>query len=271
MLATTDHRSVLLITLDSCRYDSFQAANAINMKTVGPLHRAMAPGNFTYASHAAMFVGFTPGVASLNVPYVNPKQGKIFKLMSGGWPGHSPPFIELDGKNIIDGFNKLGFLTVGSGAVGWFDPSTPAGTNLTGDFQQFLYPGNTYSIDAQVEWLMRHIEEANQPVFAFLNVGETHVPYYYKDAPWDLYRNPCVPFSDNNDAAECKVRQIACIEYVDNAVKPLLEAFREHTTIVSADHGDCWGEDGLWEHGIHHDKVLEVPLLFRLSTANVSP
>jgi len=29
--------------------------------------------------------------------------------------------------------------------------------------------------------------------------------------------------------------------------------------------GDCRGEDGKWEHGIHHEKVLEVPLLFRLA------
>jgi hypothetical protein len=29
--------------------------------------------------------------------------------------------------------------------------------------------------------------------------------------------------------------------------------------------GDCWGEDSLWEHGIHHEKVLEVPLLFQFA------
>lgn len=262
---SANHSSVLLITLDSCRYDAFQVARAANIKAIGPLYQAMAPGNFTYASHAAMLVGFTPGVSTLDEAYVNPKFGKIFKLVSGGWPGHSPPHIELDGKNIIDGFNKLGFLTIGSGAVGWFNPDTPTGRNLTEDFQQFFYPGNTYSINAQVDWLMRHINESNQPVFAFLNVGETHVPYYFEGAPWDMHRNPCVPFSDDNDAAECRIRQIACIEYVDNAIKPLLEIFQKHTTIVSADHGDCWGEDGLWEHGIHHTKVLEVPLLFRLN------
>jgi hypothetical protein len=34
--------------------------------------------------------------------------------------------------------------------------------------------------------------------------------------------------------------------------------------VACGDHGDAWGEDGLWEHGIHHSKVYEVPLLFRL-------
>ena len=45
---------------------------------------------------------------------------------------------------------------------------------------------------------------------------------------------------------------------------PLLEGFREATTVLTADHGDCWGEDGLWEHGISHRRTLEVPLLMRV-------
>jgi len=36
------------------------------------------------------------------------------------------------------------------------------------------------------------------------------------------------------------------------------------TVIVCADHGDCWGEQGLWEHGISHRRTLEVPLLMRV-------
>ena len=34
--------------------------------------------------------------------------------------------------------------------------------------------------------------------------------------------------------------------------------------MLTADHGDCWGEDGLWEHGISHRRTLEVPLLMRV-------
>ena len=36
------------------------------------------------------------------------------------------------------------------------------------------------------------------------------------------------------------------------------------TIIICADHGDCWGEDGLWEHGISHKYTLEVPLVMRI-------
>jgi glucan phosphoethanolaminetransferase (alkaline phosphatase superfamily) len=70
-----------------------------------------------------------------------------------------------------------------------------------------------------------------------------------------------------NDAAECQFRQRRCLEFVDAEVAPLLALFESAAVIVCADHGDCWGEDGLWEHGIPHEKAFEVPLLFRLPAA----
>jgi len=48
-------------------------------------------------------------------------------------------------------------------------------------------------------------------------------------------------------------------------LEPLLERFAKDSVIICADHGDCWGEDGLWEHGVSHEKTLDVPLLIRLA------
>ena len=79
--------SVLFITLDSCRYDTFIDADIPNLRKVGPIYRAMAPGNFTFSSHAAMFMGFTPGVAEAEASFVNPMVGKIFKMLGGGFSG----------------------------------------------------------------------------------------------------------------------------------------------------------------------------------------
>jgi hypothetical protein len=261
-------KSVLLVTLDSCRYDSFVAAQAPRMKSVGPLYRAMAPSNFTFGSHAAIFVGFTPGVANVATPFVNPKFAKIFKMAEGGFPGRSPSFISLEGRNIVDGFRRKGFATLGSGSVGWFDPQTPTGAVLTEGFDDFFYPGNVFSLEAQVAWAKQRIhEQGDRPVFLFLNIGETHVPYYFRGASWDFHYNPCVPFGSNNDSAECRRRQIGCVEFVDSQVADLLDQFAEGTVVLCADHGDCWGEDGVWEHGVSHPKVLEVPLIFRLGTS----
>ncbi len=265
MIPAQRKESVLFITLDSCRYDTFLEARAPNLRATGGLHRAMAPGNFTYSSHAAMFVGFTPGVSAKRESFVNPKYGKIFKIVGAGFPGKGTEHFTLEGRNIIDGFKRKGYFTVGTGALGWFNPHTETGRLLTDDFDKFYFPDSQFSLGRQLEWTGGLLADVDKPVFVFLNIGETHVPYFFQGAPWSAEYNPCVPFSEKNDAEECRRRQRACLEYVDGMLGEVLDAFSRGTIVVCADHGDCWGEDGCWEHGFHHEKVLEVPLIFKLA------
>jgi len=262
---TIDPRSVLLVTLDSCRYDTFAAATVPAMKRVGPLHKAQAPSHFTFGSHAAIFAGFTPGIAELAAPFINPKFGKIFKLAGPSFPGKGGEAFILEGRTIVDGFRRLGYLTVGTGAVGWFDPGTPAPHLLISDFDEFFYPGNSWSLVRQLMWIDDQLAHHQQtPVFLFVNIGETHVPYYYEGAPWDRGDNPCIPFQNADRSVDCRLRQQASLEYVDRFLSPLLTEFSAATIVICADHGDCWGEDGLWEHGISHPMTLTVPLIIRL-------
>lgn len=260
--------SVLLVTLDSCRYDTFEDAAAPALRRVGPLHRAQAPSHFTFGSHAAMFAGFTPGVVA-PLPLLNPKFSKLFKLAGPAFPGKGAEGFTLAGRNIIDGFKRLGYFTIGSGAVGWFDPGTPAPQLLISEFDQFFYPGNSWSLALQLDWIERQLEARSGPAFVFLNVGETHVPYYFDGAPWAREDNPCVPFQAVDRSADCRRRQTAALEFVDGALAPLLESFAAATILLCGDHGDCWGEDGLWEHGISHPMTLTVPLLMRLRGAEI--
>ena len=234
------------------------------MKAVGPLYRAQAPGNFTYSSHMAIFMGFTPGDPQALEKGVNPKFGKIFRMAQGGIAGRGDEHFLLEGRNIVEGFKRKGYLTLGSGAVGWFNPQTETARVLIDDFHHFHYAGNCWSLGRQLAWLAERLAGERRPSFTFLNLGETHVPYYYDGAPWSPEENPCVPFSPDNDAAEAARRQLRALEWVDGELGGLLEAFADATVVICADHGDCWGEDGLWEHGFSHEKVLEVPLLFRL-------
>jgi arylsulfatase A-like enzyme len=265
-----DSNSVLFVTLDSCRYDSFASAKLPAMRKVGPLHKAQAPSYFTFGSHASMFAGFTPGVASVEVPLINPKFGKIFKLVGAGFPGKGGEGFILEGRNIIDGFKRLGYFILGSGAVGWFDPSTPASRLLISGFDEFFFPGNSWSLARQLAWIDQQMaRHARSPIFLFLNIGEPHVPYYYEGAPWTPEDNPCVPFQTIDRSAECRFRQRACLEFVDAGLGPLLARFADATIILCSDHGDCWGEDGLWEHGISHSMTLTVPLLIRLRGAGI--
>jgi hypothetical protein len=259
--------SVLFLSLDSCRYDSFRRARTPRLDAVGPLHRAHAPSHFTYGSHAAFWVGFTPGVAGGRDPWLNPKAGKLFRMAYAGSPGHHADAFRLEGPNLIEGFRRRGYATLGSGAVEWFDPASETGAVLGAPFDRFFYPGNVWSLEAQTGWIDAQLAAlpVEQPLFLFLNVGETHVPYWHTGASWDPWPSPCVPFGDAHaSAAESRRRQVACLEWVDGQLGPLLSRFAEATILVCADHGDCWGEDGLWEHGISHPATLTVPLLLRV-------
>ena len=186
-------------------------------------------------------------------------------MVNGGFQGKGTEHVELTGENIIEGFKRKGYKTIGTGAVGWFNPDTNTGKALTRGFDEFYFPGNNCLLKVQLEWVSSRLAHVNnQPVFLFMNIGETHVPYYFEGAPWSPEDNPCVPFSENNNADICRERQQACLEFVDAELKNLLGMFRRENILICADHGDCWGEDGLWEHGIHHEMVFAVPLIFSL-------
>ncbi len=261
---------VLFITLDSCRYDTFlKSLNSgclPNLAPVGPLHRACSPSYYTYGSHSSFWMGFTPGVVGASVPLLNPKAGKIFRMQFSGHSSLDQGYC-LEGSNIIEGFRRLGFRTIGAGSVDWFNPATETGALLGQPFDSFYFSGNTWSLSSQLDWLNQQLINIPQNLnrFVFLNVGETHVPYWHEGASWDKRPSPCIAFGGTRcDADKSAYRQRACLEWVDVQLRDLLQMFMNSTILVCADHGDCWGEDGLWEHGISHPMTLTVPLLLRL-------
>ncbi len=261
-----DPTSVLFVTLDSCRYDTFVASDAPNLKKVGTLHRAQSPGSFTFSSHSAMFVGFTPGVPDVEEPYTNPAFARIFSLRQDSGARASKSWVQLSGRNIIDGFRRLGYLAIGTGSVGWFDPNLMTSRPLIRPFDKYYYAGDHFSLRKQVDFVMTETDGVEQPLFVFINVGETHQPYWYQGAQWEVDKGPCRSFEEGNDADECRWKQRACLEFVDTELAPLLERFENANALVCADHGDAWGEDDQWGHGFNHPKVFEVPLIYRLNT-----
>ena len=257
--------SLLLITLDSCRFDTLSSCSVPVISGVGPIHKVMAPSYFTYASHAAMFVGFTPGDGMSQEAIVNPKCGKLVRLHGGGSPSRANDRFVLRGRSMMEGFNNAGYITAGTGAVKWFDDSSDVGRLLVQDFQHYMYAGNAWSLRKQLQWLSETVGGARRPVFAFINIGETHVPYYYEGAPWSNADVTCRAFASSNNAVESARRQAACLTWVDQAIAPLVGAFSKANIMICGDHGDAWGEGGVWEHGFHHPKVMEVPMIFRVS------
>lgn len=256
--------SVLFVTLDSCRFDTAERAGALTMSKVGPLREARSPSHFTYGSHSAMFVGFTPLATFEPTPLLNPKRAKLFKLAGAGFAGKGGEGFELWGANIIEGFANLGYATIGSAAMAWFDPQTPTGVHLSHAFARFKYDGGLGASERQVTWVAEQLSDVDGPAFVFINIGETHVPYWHQGADWSPDDNCCVPFQKEDRYDDCVERQLSCLRHVDQVLAPLIGMFMDATILICADHGDAWGEDGVWEHGVPHDKVLAVPLIVRL-------
>jgi membrane-anchored protein YejM (alkaline phosphatase superfamily) len=120
----------------------------------------------------------------------------------------------------------------------------------------------------------------DEPHFYFLNLGETHYPYMLsgdglphisgvhgvfkslsKGTPSDSGSTD--RFFDMKQMKSLQNQQITCVEYIDRYVGTLMDKAPNNTYfIVTADHGELFGEEGYFGHGpIMHDKCFEVPFV----------
>ena len=125
-----------------------------------------------------------------------------------------------------------------------------------------------------------------RPSFYMLNVGETHYPYAKPDEDSSMWprisgvngvfkkmneqideENPNFKeefqFFDQDKLDELRERQIDTVRYLDGVFEELYDMVPKNThIIVTADHGELFGEKGYFGHGpIMHDKCFEVPYL----------
>ena len=257
----------LLLTLDSCRYDVLMAAETNVIDSYSSIVCAEAPANFTFASHQAFFVGMLPNAAE-NIPYYNRFCKQLVGLAEVGELQVAKDSFKrvVSSWNMIQGFREQGFRTIGAGAMNWFRLES-----LTTGFERFRYTGT--DADLQIDYLLSEIPP-DRSFFGFINFGETHAPYTFKGktstCPVDVRaRRMSWPPRERGQigrASEAFLHQMACAEFLDRCLQRLFESLPGDTIVVlTADHGECFGEDGYWGHGVNHSKVFEVPLaIFRL-------
>jgi membrane-anchored protein YejM (alkaline phosphatase superfamily) len=70
-------------------------------------------------------------------------------------------------------------------------------------------------------------------------------------------------FFDQEEMQRLHKQQIKCVEYIDGLLGKLFSKCPSNThIIVTADHGELFGEDGYFGHGpVMHEKCFEVPFL----------
>ena len=271
--------NVLFVTFDSLRWDVFEAAHVPFLKSLGAWKKAYTQGTFTLPAHMAFYMGKLPQAVD-GTDYYDSSPTRILpdgrltrRTQLWGLVGteasrfQHPGRTLLQGESIIHGYRKRGYLTLGTGAVNWFNPQTPAGRHLSRPFHRFRFfaeDGFSFreSAPSQVAWVEKESRRSRRffrrrPVFAFVNFGETHHPFTYRGCSWDRTSNPY------GNQKSCLERQQRCFEYLDAYAERLVSALEPCDLVLCADHGEALGEDGLWGHGFFHRKVMEVPLLIR--------
>lgn len=282
-LATSN---VLMITLDCCRADTFAAAELPFMKSLGYAASAQTHGTYTLPAHMSFFCGYLPGDRSSRLPYYNPDVRQLWRLQSGRARDPATVGLMLNGANVLEGYRSLGFYILGTGGVRWFRNKT-----LTGLFDDFMFYGpddyasvfaprkpEDFALNHQ-EAILEKIEKSGRNnTFLFVDCLETHVPYDTGDetlpAEVSSILERGAPIwgckSRAGSGAEVSVeelqslhrRQIKALETVDAKVKKLVERLpKPLLVVITGDHGECFGEDGLWGHGYPAPKVMEVPLV----------
>jgi len=131
-----------------------------------------------------------------------------------------------------------------------------------------------------VRWLDRHDE---RPYFAFLNYYDAHRPYW----PPEEYRRRFVPEGQGYDPRPNRTAEPGddtltaktdwainaydgALAYLDDQIDTLLRTLQERgfldntLVIITSDHGEEFGEHGLFDHGNSlYRQAIQVPLLLR--------
>lgn len=252
MIGTHD---VLLITLDTLRYDVAEAALQRGLTPTlarvlpgGQWERRHSPGSFTYAAHHAFFAGFFPTPA---------RPGRHARLFAARFPGSettSPQTCVFDAPDIVCGLARRGYHTVCIGGVGFFNQRSELGCVLPSLFDESHWSeelgvtcddstSNQVRVARQV---IARLPESRR-LFLFLNVSAIHQP-----------NCGYVPGATEDSPAT----QAAALAYVDSQLGSLFDAMTDRAptlVILCSDHGTAYGEDGFRGHRLAQPVVWDVP------------
>lgn len=290
--------NVLLIVWDTVRARNLSAYGATR-RTTPVLERlaaegalfenAMAPAPWTLPSHASMFTGLRAHElrAGWERPLEEGPPTLAESLRSRGWrTGAFVANTYYAGREagLARGFGTYrdhplvspGDLVVGTSLVRSLVllPPWRRALGMPSD------PGRRWAPEVEDEFLTWLDDSPRRPFFAFLNFYDAHDPYL-PPPPFDTAFGPLLEgrdpvmeegrtFSERDLAAEIDAYD-GSIAWLDHRLGLLVDALASRGVlddtmlIVTSDHGEEFGEHGVFTHGnsLYHD-ALHVPLVVRL-------
>lgn len=178
--------NILLITLDSSRYDTAVSARMPFLNSVATLRRAETTATFTLPSHISLFSGALPLLVDGNHEYL-PGIKQIWRSANARRVGGLIGTI-FTGKTIMEYYRRNGYQVIGAGGVSFFarseDNILP---QLFPDFIHFegararnglraLPRAQSAFPLANISRIIRRLD-LDRPFFLFVNSPETHIPY----------------------------------------------------------------------------------------------
>ncbi len=263
----------ILITFDSCRYDSFSSAEPRTLRRLGNIEKRFSYASWTAPSHFNLLMGLMPHRSMPHTIASDSYKEEFLKynVRLGA--------DNIDFKAMLPSLflplllqERLGYATHAMVSLPVLNPKTV----INRGFDTYTLMPNHNDMRAMLRKM--HFQE-DRPSFYLLNVGETHYPYALPDEdPGDSPKIHGVhgvvkhigdsgtakaEFPSAGALREMQDRQVAAVRYLDGVIEELVDIVPENTFItVTADHGELFGEDGYFGHGpIMHPKVFEVPFV----------
>lgn len=277
--------NVIWILLDACRagnlscygYERITSPNLDALAARGALfEQHYAQSNFTARSVPSYMTGRYFAVSCLDL------QGRV-QLNRIPPPGERllPDIMRENGYATAMFSAHKAFIRPGSRLWKAFDHAEDVKKKET------LGPFTTFEEinDAAIPWIESH---RNTPFFLYLHTVDTHRPHFL-ESPYNQWLDPTYDGShlgsdkmlevvwtrDGSPLSRADIEQLrgehdGSIRYADHYIGALMArldalGLRERTVIVvSADHGDAYGEDGYTVGHMHAgvaDEVLHVPLI----------
>lgn len=269
-------RNVVIVIFDSLRFDSAMAAGMPNMAKLGPIEQRWSYASWTAPSHYNLLMGLLPHTSPSQV-YASEYYKHDFLRYTErlGVPG-------IEFKSLLPSMwlptyltNVLGYRTHAQVSM----PVLNGSTGISRDFDEYKLMQSHNDMPAMLDGVT-FVDE--RPTFHLLNIGETHYPYALPDEnpdEWprisgvhgvfkhlddvDTDDENAQGFFDDEQLERLRSRQIRAAQFVDDCLEQLYDMVPPRTwLIVTADHGELFGEAGYFGHGpIAHDKVFEIPFV----------
>ena len=267
-------RNLVIVVLDSLRYDSWIEAHPPALAQLGPVERRWSYATWTAPSHYNLLMGLLPHTRPPEV-YASEYYKQDFRRYDERLGIEGMEFRRVLPSIFMPTFlrHELGYRNGALVSMPVLNPHTA----INRDFDVFeLMPTH----NDMAAMLPKLAFDDERPSFWLLNVGETHYPYalpHEDPSQWprisgvhgvfkhldDPDADPTEPreFFDSDRMRELHRRQIEAVTHVDRVIADLFDLLPSNTwVIVTSDHGELFGEDRYFGHGpIMHEKVLEVP------------